>query len=198
MRDLSVLPKINFVSLVDIPRVSNFANFPTYKDIFPSFRAVGFGEHTMMTILVCKNFCSEAIRMLVKPPRQTGQHSGVPNGYFLEAQAPLAFVLVRFFQLIRCIFFIRGGAPDKVSLGSVNQLMNFKGEQYELHDRSGNASKEGLCKGGSTSHIEEFCFSSRQLCVKIVQNKLVISIARFLVKNRKTKLFAKLVFRMDA
>ena len=63
---------------------------------------------------------------------------------------------------------IRGGALEKVLLGFINQLVDFREDQDELHDMSGNTSKGGLGKGDSASHIEEFDFPSSQLSVEIV------------------------------
>lgn len=53
--------------------------------------------------------------------------------------------------------------PNKISLRSINELMNFTREANELHDLVENTTKTGLCKGSSTRHIKEFRFSPSSL-----------------------------------
>lgn len=76
---------------MDILRRSSFANFPTHMDIFPGSRAVGFIRHAMRIIFFFKDFFPEVVGVLIEPLFQTGQHSGTPNGSFLEAQDPIGF-----------------------------------------------------------------------------------------------------------
>lgn len=81
--------------------------------------------------------------------------------------------------------FFRDGAPDEVSLNSINGMVDFARDMNVLYDMVSNGSKGVFGEDGPSIHIEEFDFPSNKLSVHIIQDKREITICRIFVKNRK-------------
>lgn len=81
--------------------------------------------------------------------------------------------------------------PNKVSLISIEELVDFVGKENKLHDMVGNIAKAGLSKSSPPSHVKEFVLPSSKSIMHIIQKELKINKFRDFLKHWKTQIFSK-------
>lgn len=94
-------------------------------------------------------------------------------------------------HLIICNFFDISGSPDEISLGFINEVMNFSREDIILHNVIWHASKGWFSQNNSASHVEKFDFPASQLIIHVVKDELKVSWLRFTKNHGKSKIFPK-------
>lgn len=87
--------------------------------------------------------------------------------------------------------------PDKVSLGSIKELMKFSREKDKLNDMVGNTAQSSFSQGESPSHIEESSFPTSKFGMQVIKEKMKVSKFRRPLKYGEAQVFRKRSTSLD-
>ncbi|KAF3685204.1 11-oxo-beta-amyrin 30-oxidase [Capsicum annuum] len=87
--------------------------------------------------------------------------------------------------------------PDKVSLGSIKELMKFAREKDKLNDMVGNTAQSSFSQGESPSHIEESSFPTRKFGMQVIKEKMKVGKFRRPLKYGEAQVLRKRSTSLD-